>query len=50
LRDGTFRLRVAPGSNYVYVAAQLPGLEAPSDFTVDVAEGKETKVEFKVRR
>jgi hypothetical protein len=49
-RDGTFRLRVAPGSNYVYVAAQLPGLEGPRDFTVDIVEGRETKVEFRVRQ
>jgi type II secretory pathway component GspD/PulD (secretin)/beta-lactamase regulating signal transducer with metallopeptidase domain len=51
--DGSFRIRVAPGSNYIYLR---PGedwgmgrinLRSP---WVDVAEGQTVEVEFKVRK
>lgn len=48
--DGTFRIRVAPGSNYVYLRAG-EGFEAaePASFTLDVADGEQRRIEFKVR-
>jgi hypothetical protein len=48
--DGTFKIRVAPGSNYIYLRAD-EGWDGPgNEFTVDVEAGRETKVEFHVRR
>jgi hypothetical protein len=51
LADGTFRLRVAPGSNHVYLRA-VEGFNpvAPDACDVDVAAGAEVKIEFKVRK
>jgi hypothetical protein len=47
--DGTFRIRVAPGKNHVYLRAGWEGV-GPEGFDVDVPDGGETKVGFKVRR
>ncbi|HEX5050912.1 MAG TPA: carboxypeptidase regulatory-like domain-containing protein [Planctomycetota bacterium] len=48
--DGTFRIRVAPGSNYIYLRAGAGFAEVdPANFTIDVAEGAEQVVEFRVR-
>jgi hypothetical protein len=49
--DGTFEIRVAPGSNHIYLRAG-DGWEAvgAGALDVDVAAGGRTKVEFRVRR
>jgi len=49
--DGTFEIRVAPGSNYIYMRAG-DGWEAvgAGGLDVDVEAGGRTKVEFRVRR
>ena len=48
--DGSFRLRVAPGSNYVYLrgASDYTSTDGGSK-TVDVAEGQTVEIEFRVR-
>ncbi|HEX6811925.1 MAG TPA: carboxypeptidase-like regulatory domain-containing protein [Planctomycetota bacterium] len=49
-RDGTFRIRVAPGSNYIYLRPGEGFAEvAPGNFTLDVAAGEEKRIEFRVR-
>ncbi|HUV64070.1 MAG TPA: carboxypeptidase regulatory-like domain-containing protein, partial [Sedimentisphaerales bacterium] len=51
--DGSFRIRVAPGSNYIYLRPREDwgrgriNLRSP---WVDVAEGQTVEVEFKVRK
>lgn len=49
--DGTFRIRVPPGSNFIYLRAD-PAFEAvgADAFTLPVETGRETSVEFRVRR
>jgi hypothetical protein len=49
--DGTFEIRVAPGSNHIYLRAG-DGWEAvgAGALDLDVAAGGRTKVEFRVRR
>lgn len=49
--DGTFRIRAAPGGNYVYVRCG-EGWEpaGPRSFDVEVTEDGEVEVRFEVRR
>ncbi|MCB9877247.1 MAG: carboxypeptidase regulatory-like domain-containing protein [Planctomycetes bacterium] len=49
--DGTFRIRVAPGSNYIYLRG-VHGYASvgPDSFTLDVGEGEEQQVEFRVQQ
>ena len=46
--DGTFRIRAAPGANYVYLRSMqpTPGLNA---YDLTVVEGETVEVEFKVQ-
>ena len=50
--NGTFRIRVAPGSNYIYLRVGAGGYVEvePSSFTLDVAAGQEQVVTFRVRK
>jgi len=49
--DGTFRIRAAPGSNYVYLRCTGEWKAvAPAACDVEVVAGKTVKVEFRVRR
>lgn len=49
--DGTFRIRVAPGSNYVYLRADAGFAEVETAaFTLDVAPGEEKRIQFRVRK
>jgi hypothetical protein len=50
--DGTFKIRVAPGSNYIYLRADDTRFSPVGDssFTLPVEAGGAVKIEFKVRR
>ncbi len=48
LADGTFRIRAPAGKNRIYLRAAL-GWSEPTE-TVDVVEGQDTKVEWRVSR
>lgn len=49
--DGTFRLRVAPGSSYVYLRAGAGWQSVgPNSFDVEVAAAETKVIEFRVRR
>lgn len=47
--DGTFRIRVAPGSNYLYLRPGAGFAEVGTgNYTLEVAPGEEKQVEFRV--
>lgn len=48
-KDGTFRIRAAPGNNYIYLRAR-PGWTSGTAKNVEVEEGKIIEVEFAVQR
>ena len=48
LPDGTFRIRAPAGRNHIYLRG-AEGWSEPSEY-VDVVEGQETKVEWKLQR
>ena len=49
--DGTFRIRVAPGRNYVYLRARSPwSRSSKSDRWIEVGEGETVEVKFFVKK
>ena len=51
-KDGSFRLRAAPGSNHVYlrIFGRLLKAVPPAAMDVDVADGQTVTIDFKVRK
>ncbi len=48
-KDGTFRIRAAPGKNYVYGRWAREDLELPTAVWVDVEDGQTVEIELKAR-